>query len=53
MPAGHLAAHVNYWANQVQSARTFSMIALVYSFVDALPPKSPVMLLPSAIVCIG
>lgn len=27
------------------------MMAVVYSFVDALPPRSPVMDLPSAIVC--
>jgi len=30
---------------------SFEMIALVYSTVEALPPKSPVMALPSAIVC--
>lgn len=30
---------------------SFWMIAAVYSLVEALPPRSPVMLLPSAIVC--
>lgn len=34
----------------VYHARIFLMIASVYSFVEALPPRSPVMDLPSAMV---
>ena len=30
---------------------SFSMIARVYSFVEAFPPRSPVIVAPSAIVC--
>ena len=31
--------------------QSLRMIASVYSFVEAFPPRSPVIVLPSAIVC--
>lgn len=36
---------------ELNYAESFWMIAFVYSVVEALPPRSPVMNLPSAMVC--